>query len=46
MQTVSRSLLLYRHPLIRIVLTALWLGLLSLPLMVEPDAPILLWSAP
>ncbi|NJD68106.1 MAG: hypothetical protein C3F12_00035 [Candidatus Methylomirabilota bacterium] len=39
MQTVSRSLLLYRHPLIRIVLTALWLGLLSLPLMVEPDAP-------
>lgn len=38
MPIVSRSVPLYRRPLVRIVLTSLWLGLLSLPLMIELDA--------
>lgn len=39
MRALSHSLPLYRRPLARIVLTGLWLGLLSLPLMMELDAP-------
>jgi branched-chain amino acid transport system permease protein len=39
MRAPSRSALLYRRPLLRIVLVSLWLGLLSLPLMMEMEAP-------
>src|SRR5574337_507123 len=39
MQALSRSIPLYRRPFVRIVLTSLWLGLLSLPLMIELEAP-------
>ncbi len=39
MQAPLRSVPLYRRPLARIVLTSLWLGLLSLPLMIKLEAP-------
>lgn len=39
MRVLSHSIPLYRRPFVRIVLTSLWLGLLSLPLMVELEAP-------
>jgi len=40
MRTLTHSSIpLYRRPLARIVLTSLWLGLLSLPLMMELEAP-------
>lgn len=39
MQALSYSVPWYRHPLARIVLTSLWLGLLSMPLMIELEAP-------
>lgn len=38
MRTLSHSLPFYRRPLAKIILTSLWLGLLSLPLMIELDA--------
>src|SRR5574337_1695521 len=39
MQPLSRSIPLHQRPLVRIVLASLWLGLLSLPLMMELEAP-------
>ncbi|CBE68456.1 MAG: ATP-binding cassette domain-containing protein [Candidatus Methylomirabilis oxygeniifera] len=39
MRVLSYSLPWYRRPFARIVLTSLWLGLLSLPLMIDPEAP-------
>lgn len=39
MRVLSRSVSFYRHPLLRIVLAGLWLALLSLPLMMELEAP-------
>lgn len=39
MQAPSRSILLRQHPLVRILLASLWFGLLSLPLMMELQAP-------
>ncbi|MDE2181230.1 MAG: ATP-binding cassette domain-containing protein, partial [candidate division NC10 bacterium] len=38
MRASWRSVPPYRRPLLRIVLTGLWLGLLSLPLMMDPEA--------
>lgn len=39
MRVLSHSLPWYRRPFVRIVLTSLWLGLLSLPLMIDLEAP-------
>src|SRR5574337_24230 len=39
MRAASYSVPFHRRPLARIVLTSLWLGLLSMPLMIELEAP-------